>query len=210
MISIEEKLSVFTKLVLEKVQNEYDDKLNEINIQNDKRIKEYKLGLQRKGENIIKDMVQKGEIEKNKMIAKVKLDKKRKVLYKRQELIERLIDNMKNKALVFTDKEEYRHFLKTTIKDILLNFKSDESITLYLVKKDMKRHKLFILNEVKKYGFDDKNIEIIPFKEDMVGGIIAFNKNRTFKVDSSIYTKVEENRQLIGKQLYESLKKTGD
>lgn len=210
MITIEEKLSIFTKLVLDKVQHEFNDELCQINTKNEERIKAHKARLKKESEKMIRGMTKKGEVEKNRIISKAHLEQKRKILYKRQELLEKQIDIIKKKTLLFTDKEEYGSYLKKCLAEILSNFRNEETIRLYLTHKDMKKYKTVLLKEASNYGFDEKNIKFLSTEEEIIGGMIGVNQSRTIKVDASILSKIEESRQLIGKKLYDALEEAGD
>ncbi|WZL73472.1 V-type ATP synthase subunit E [Clostridiaceae bacterium 35-E11] len=209
MVTIEEKLGIFTKLVLDKVQHEFDEELQEINRNNTERIQAHQARLEKEREKTIKEMTKKAEVEKNKMISKAHLDQKRKILFKRQEILEKQIQNLKKKALLFTDTEEYKIHLKKQLREILTNLSNEKAIILYLTHKDMTKHKVFLLQEARNYGFDGINIEVSPAGEEIIGGMIGVNQSRTLKIDASILSKIEENRQLIGKKLYDALKKAG-
>jgi len=209
MITLEEKLSVFTKLVLGKARQELNEKQKEINTQNEGKIQEQALKLEQESEKTVKEWVKKGELEKNRQISKANLDKKRQILNKKQELVIRLVKNLEKKALEFTFKDEYKDFLKDILSKVLLNFKKNEPVTLYLTDRDLERYKAFILDEAQNHGFSPKNIEVLPLEEAFIGGIIGVNKDMTFRINYSISSMIEDKRQWIGQKLYDEFNKAG-
>lgn len=209
MITLEGKLSVFTKLVLGKARREFNEKQKEINTQNEGKIQKQVLRLKQESEKIVKEWVKKGELGKNKQISKANLDKKRQILNKKQELIARLVKNLERKALEFTQHDEYKDFLKDILSKVLLNFENDKPVTLFLTDRDLERYKSFILDEAQNYGFSQESIEMLVLEEAFIGGIIGVNKDRTFRINYSISSMIEEKRQWIGQKLYDEFDKAG-
>ncbi|MFZ5968601.1 MAG: V-type ATP synthase subunit E [Bacillota bacterium] len=210
MITIEEKLNVFTKLVLEKVQQEFDEKLMEINQKNNEVIEKHRAAIDQTSKKLLEDLTKKGEAKKNKMISKAKLEKKRKILHKKQELIDRLMENVGKKAMAFTDDEAYQTFFHQSISKVLSSFQGEEGIQLFVTTKDADRFGDFIYQEGEKAGFTKEQMDIAVSLEDIVGGIVVVNRQRTLRIDASIQTVIEEHRQLIGQKLYDAFKEAGD
>lgn len=210
MITIEDKLNVFRKLVLEKVQNEQQERLNEIYTENHEEMKTYQLKIEKERKEIVGKWIKKGKIEKKKIISKANLEKKKRNLNKKQEFIEKLVKSLKKEAFDFTTKKEYEELFQRILEDILIDLKDKECVTLYVMEKDLEKYKKLILSEGKKYGFSESNLEILPSKEDMIGGIVGISKDMTLRIDSSMITMIEDHRKLIGRRVYDVLKEVGD
>lgn len=210
MITIEEKLNVFTKLVLGHVQQEYEEKHQEISKVNNKKIETYKVRLEERKSEIIEDFVSKGKIEKNKLVSQASLDKKRKILNKKQELIERILSNLHKKAREFTHTSEYEGFLTGILREILPPFKGERALKIIVSQRDLERYRDLVLSEAYKVGFEEKDVQVMAAREEVTGGIVVFNQDMTLKVDSLIDTIIEEFRPTIGQKLYDALKEAGD
>jgi len=210
MITIEEKLNVFTKLVLGHVQQEFEKKYQEINRENDEKIEEHKTKLQERKERIVEDFISKGKIEKNKLISQANLDKKRKILNKKQEFIERIVDSLYKMAEAFCESPEYEGYLVRMLTEILPRFAHEKSVRVFINERDMKNHIELIVREAEKVGFDKEHIQLLKIQEEIVGGLTVYNDDMTLKVDSTIDAIIEENRHKIGQKLYEALKEAGD
>lgn len=205
MITMEEKLKVFTKLVLEKVQNEYDERAREIKEKNNKIIQNHKAKLREKSKQIIQDFVKKGEIEKNRMISKAKLDSKKKILNKREELLNKFIANLEKKARQFTYEEEYKNFLENSVDRVLIGLKDKEHICIYVTDKDRDRYGEIMNRLFVKHDFDSQKISIFTLDSEFIGGVIGIDKEESIKIDCTIKTLIEDNKNLIGQMLYEKL-----
>lgn len=205
MITVEEKLDVFTKLVLEKVQKEYEEKKKEIDERNNEIIHNHKSEISEKADKIVENMVTRGEIQKNGLISRAKVEGKRVVLSKKEELLEKLINNIEAKAVQFTYEDGYKDYIENSLSVVLQNLKNKESIILLFTDRDRSKYEELIVNIVKKNGFDTEKVEVQSLDPRLIGGVIAIDQEKTIKVDCSIKTKIEDNRNLIGQILYDAL-----
>lgn len=210
MITVEEKLDVFTKLVLEKVQKEYEEKKKEIDEKNSQAIHKHRSQINEKANKIVENMVSRGEIQKNRLISRAKIERKRVVLSKKEELLEKLINNIETKAVQFTYEDDYKGYLENSLSVVLENLKNKESIILFFTDKDRSKYEKVIVNIVKKKGFDTEKVQIQSLDSRLIGGVIAIDQEKTIKVDCSIKTKIEDNRNLIGQILYDALDREED
>lgn len=205
MITMEGKLDVFTKLVLEKVQREYEEKKREIEKGNNEAIQKHKLDIEEKSNKIISNMINKGEIQKNRLVSKAKVEKKRVLLSKKEELLGRIIDNIRLKAVQFTYEDNYRAYMEESLAIVLENLKNKKAIILFIRDNDRPKFNKMINNLIKEKNFDTKKVEFESLKDDAIGGVIGVDKEKTIKVDCSIKTKIEDNRNLMGQRLYDVL-----
>lgn len=205
MITVEEKLDVFTKLVLEKVQKEYEEKKKEIDQRNDEIIQGHKSEISEKADKIVENMVSRGEIQNKRLISRAKIEGKRVVLSKKEELLEKLINNIEAKAVQFTYEDGYKDYIENSLSVVLKNLKNKESIILFFTDKDRSKYEELIVNIVKKNDFDTEKVEIQSLDSRLIGGVMAIDQEKTIKVDCSIKTKIEDNRNLIGQILYDAL-----
>lgn len=205
MITVEEKLDVFTKLVLEKVQKEYEEKRKEIEERNSKVIRKHRLEINDKAKRIVENMVSRGEIQKNRVISRAKVDSKRVVLSKKEELLEKLVKNIEVKAVQFTYEGDYKGYFESSLYEVLENLKNRASIILFLTDKDRSKYEEEALKIAKEKGFDVEKVEIQSLDARMIGGVVGIDRDKTIKVDCSIKTRIEDSRNFIGEMLYEAL-----
>ncbi|MBS3994188.1 MAG: hypothetical protein KGZ33_00210, partial [Alkaliphilus sp.] len=170
MITIEEKLNVFTKLILEDIQKEYEEKHQAISKENNARIEKYKISLEERKTHIVDELVRKGKNEKNKLISQASLDKKRRILNKKQGFINKILDDLQNEAIKFTDSSEYEVFLAKILSESLSNFKEERTLRIIVSKKDLEKYRYLILGEVNKAGFEEKDVLLMAAHEEVTGG----------------------------------------
>ncbi|WP_432406939.1 V-type ATP synthase subunit E [Wukongibacter sp. M2B1] len=205
MITVEGKLDVFTKLVLERAQNDYEEKKREIDKGNNEAIKKHREVIKEKSNKIIEDMTSRGEIEKNRLVSKAKIHKKRSVLNKKEELLITFIERIEKMAYQFTYEDNYKDYLRDSLVDVLENLKDRENIVLYLTDKDRERFNEILGEIIVSVGLSSEKVEVLSLDYGFIGGAIGVDEERTIKVDCSIKTKIDDNRTLIGKVLYGEL-----
>ncbi|MGF7058496.1 V-type ATP synthase subunit E [Brassicibacter mesophilus] len=209
MITVEKKLNIFSKLILEKEQNESDTKLQEMKKNNEKIIQDHKEKIEEKARHLINNRVSKANVEKNTIISKVTSEAKNKILAKKKELLDRTIEGIKNKAKQFTDMPEYEIYLMNSVSEVLSALKGEQGVSMYLLQKDTERFNEKLTDIIIQNGFNQSDIEIMPTTYDIIGGVFAENKTKTIRIDATIKTVIEDNKSTIGQILYEELKKAG-
>ncbi len=205
MITVEGKLDVFTKLVLEKVQSEYEEKKKEIDKRNDEVIVKHREVMKNKADKITEDMAGRGEVEKNRLVSKAKIDKKRTVLIKKEELLTILVKKIEKMAFQFTYDDNYREYLRNSLIEVLDNLKNKEKIALYITDKDRDRFKDILEELIGSESLNGEKAELHSLDRGFIGGVIGVDEGRTIKVDCSIKTKIDDNKSLIGQALYREL-----
>ena len=210
MITIEEKLNVFTKLVLGHVQVEYEEKYNEINRQNNAIIEEHKQKLVQKKERIIEEYILKGKNERNRLISQGTIERKRKILSRKQQFIEKIVEELYDMALEFCNSQEYEGFMVRILEDILERFSEEKAIRIFVNDRDLKKFSQLFMKLIEKRSFSQDSIYIATSKDEIVGGLVVYNEDMTLKVDSSINTIIEGHRWKIGQRIYEALQESGD
>lgn len=210
MITIEEKLNTFSKLVFEKEQKRADEKLKNIFDMNYKSIEEHKKEIEKKCKEIVDKKIKEGNMKKNEMVSKASLDARNKTLVKKRLMLKTLIDEVEDKAKIFVESSEYKSFLLNKLSEILSDVNKDDVLSIYLAEKDIDRFKKDVLQLIEYSVLDIHKIDIIPMDKDIVGGILMVNHKRGIQIDNTIKTMIEDNKDLIGRLLYECLEEAGD
>lgn len=210
MITVEEKLNIFSKLIFEKVQNESDEILDKMYRENKKIIEDYRDEIKKKEDELINKKVRSGQLEKNRMISDANSEYKKNILNKNNDLFKRMIRQIERLAREFTTSEKYVQFLNKILMNVLSEFEKDESITIFVMKKDYEKHIENILKSLIDNNFDTNRVKIEIIPKDIIGGVIIVNSINTIRIDLSIKNKIEENKNYIGQMLYKEFDKVSD
>ncbi|OLS03639.1 V-type ATP synthase subunit E [Tissierella creatinophila] len=206
MITIEDKLDIFYKLVFKNEEEKAQERLENIEIQHKRILNDKIVELEKMKEQNINRRKNLAQIQKNEMISKAIGEDKRKLLIKREELLKDLISSLEIKAKEFTSTIEYREYMLKRLKDTLKE--SDEKdIIIKLNKEDSKKLQKELLEVAKEFN---ENLSFEELNKDAIGGFVITDKAKTYSLDNSFKSIIEENRYKIGKELYTSLEKIGD
>ena len=197
--TIEDKISLFTKVIIEKIELDFQQK-------NTKLVKYY----ERRKSVIIKDNEERKKVvitrttkdvktKKQQMILKAKSKMHLKVLKKKQEFIERIVEEIKKKTKTFIDTAEYIEFLKEAIKQVLSRFSKDQFVNFNFSRDDLRTNQKIILTTIK--SFRDEDTYKIEADNSLIGGVFVKSENGRLEIDFTINSIMEDSKKLIGKYL---------
>jgi len=197
--SIEDKISLFTKVIVERIELDFQQK-------NKKLVKYYesqrstiiKDNEKRKKEAIAsatKDAITK----KQQMILRSRSTMHLEVLKKKQEFIERIIEEVKKKTRTFTSTVEYIEFLKEAIKQVLSRFSGNQFVNFSFSSDDIKNNQKVILSTIK--SFRDEDTYKIEADNSLMGGVFVKSGDGRLEIDFTVNNIMEDSKKLIGEYL---------
>lgn len=206
MITIEDKLNIFYKIVLEKEKEESLKVLNEIEEKNKVTLAKHRERLLKVKDDIIEKSIKNGEVKKDELISQEIVEARKRIFTKKEGLLDDLILSLEKKAKDFVNSEEYSQYLLDGIGRVLKDIE-DEAIIIYLKNED----RLGLSGSIAKVGIEiGKKISFENANEDIIGGFIVSDIDKKYLIDESFKGKIEENKYLIGEELYSTLGKAGD
>lgn len=199
MITVEDKISTFSKYVYDKEFRLSNQVLQQLEDQNKKSLQAKQEEIERKCSNLEKKMNKKMEMESQKIISNAKLEAKNKFLNTKKELLDQFIQEILNSFQDFTKTEEYRRYIKKTLERAK-DFLKKDTIKVYLVKKDIEK----FASEIK---LEYPNVEIVEMEDENIGGMILESISDNERIDFTFRRKVNDWKNEIGLRLYEALEK---
>lgn len=202
MTTIEDKISLFSKIIYDKVNEEKEVKLREFNEESEKLINEEKARIEELRKNLKREVIKKSNIKANELVAKEKLNKQREVLALKDNLVQATLDEISKKLLSYVETKEYREFFIKSLEKTL-NEVEDGNYYIVIMRQDEERFKNDI-DAIRKMN-PNKKITIELSSEDFIGGIILRDIEGTFKVDNTLRSKLYGSREAIGIKVMEML-----
>ncbi len=206
MINIEYKLDIFNQIILKEEELNAKRELESLKSENEQIYENKKIDLEKNSKAIIARRIQLANSQKNEMISKARDENRERLLSIREELLEDLLVSLKEKALEFVKSENYEEYLLSKLKKAIDNT-TDFNIILTILPEDIKKYGKAIKKLTRDIQVD---IEIEEASPNIIGGFIISDKDKTYNLDSTFKTIIEENRYEIGKALYSSLEKAGE
>jgi V/A-type H+-transporting ATPase subunit E len=203
--TIEDKISLFTKVVIEKIELDFQQKQKkQLEYYESRKTALIKDNEERKRTAVAR-ATKDAETKKQQMILKTRSAMHLAVLKKRQEFVERIMDEVKKRTRAFIGTVEYVDFLMEAIKQVLFKFSDDQLVSFSFSRNDIENNREVILNTIK--SFRDEATYKIEVVDSLIGGVFVKSGDGRLEIDFTINTILEESNKLVGEILSSWLNK---
>ncbi|WP_128425053.1 V-type ATP synthase subunit E [Gudongella oleilytica] len=206
MITVEEKLEIFHKIVYREEEEKFQRALKELEEMNLQALEDKRKELEAHRDEIVRRKISMAKIERNEAMAKAIEKNKAQLRQKRKDLQDQLLREILKKADQFVDTDEYYEYLCENINKYLKEFENNE-VVVYVREKDKESIKGCIKGLVAVTG---KSFVIETMSDDKIGGFVISNSEKTYNIDHSLKTLIEEKEYTIGQRLCLALEKAGE
>jgi V/A-type H+/Na+-transporting ATPase subunit E len=200
--TIEDKIKLFSRIIYEQVQEEEKQKFYSFDAEKALWLEEKKRSLEQKYGKSLAETRKKAEIKANELLSREKTAFRKDILAVKDALVEETVSAVKGLLAAFTGSEEYREFLFAQVKSIVYSLEKGSYI-MYLNIKDKERLGDEILRSLE--GINGISVRLEAAAQDVIGGIILEDEEHSFRLDSSLSTKLQEYKQHIGIAVMEAL-----
>lgn len=200
--TIEDKISLFSKIIYDKVNEEKEERLEVFKAEAEKRINVESEKIEVLKRNLQREVEKKSNINANKIVAKERLNKQREILSLKDKLIKQTLEDVHKKLVEFVCFDEYKPHFLTMLQNTLKGIDKG-NYYIIILKSDYEKFQSEIEIVLKEYT--NGSIEIKISEEDFIGGLILMDFEGKFKIDNSIYSKLQECKEKIGIRVMEML-----
>ena len=197
--TIEDKISLFTKVVIERIELDFQQKQKKlVEYYENRKTEMIKENEERKG-NVVTRAIKDAESKKQQIILKTRSAMHLAVLKKKQEFAERITDEVKKKTRAFIGTAEYVEFLKEAIKQVLSKFSNDQFVSFSFSRDDIENKREVILQTIKSFRNEATyKIEVV---DNLIGGVFVESGDGRMEIDLTINTILEESNKQAGEIL---------
>jgi vacuolar-type H+-ATPase subunit E/Vma4 len=206
MITVEEKLDIFHRIVYRDEEEQFLKTLKELEDQNKQLLEDKKEEMAIVREETIRRKIIQAKVERNEVKSESLEDTKAKLRQKRKELEDDIVKAIIDKAKEYIKTKEYGEYLCHNLDKYLVEFDEDE-VVLILRENDKLISESCIMNLKTATG---KTFIVETMAEEKIGGFIISNKERSFNIDHTLKTLIEEKEYMIGKKLTQALGEVGE
>ena len=178
--NITEKLNIFTSLVLKDASAKREKLMEDVEKEYAERIGEKETELLQEAYDTIQHTIQDARKYANERVLHAEIDSKKKLILKREEIIEEVMSDAKREIVRFTESEKYGEWLLDKIEKALFEVGKGAK-TIYISSDDI-RFKEKIEQIPDMSGI---NVEASP-EHDFLGGAKVLNMDRKVAVDYSL------------------------
>ncbi|MDD4781672.1 MAG: V-type ATP synthase subunit E [Tissierellia bacterium] len=207
MVTIEQKLLLFSKLLNQSMNQSFEEELKELEKQYKEKLQKTKEEVDLEANKIVEKENKNFELKKNQIISKSKIKLKRETMLLKEKYYNQFLNSLKVKLNFFVNSKEYKNYLANNLKKLDNElFNNYSNLVIYLTKIDYDKYSEFI-----KENIEEKfNVTcIFNCLDTLIGGLIIENTEKNYRVDLSIDSILEENKLYIMQELFNALG-TGD
>lgn len=200
MVTIEQKLLLFSKLINHSMEKDFKDELKELEKQYSLRFDSSIAEIDAAAQSIEERAKKKAEMRRTESLSKQAVNIKREILLRKEKCYYIFMEKLKSRLAEFVNTEEYKKYLLGLIKNINTTDEYCDCV-IYLTEADNKRYSGLINEELKKNNIN------IEFKNscNIIGGLIVIDKNKNTKMDFSIDSVLEDNKTYIMQTIFDAL-----
>lgn len=195
MVTIEQKLALFSKLLNQEIKAEMDEKFKALEKEYERKVAESKYKADKDAQAIIDAARKSAELKRMEQISKSKISNKKELVLAKEEIVTRFMNKLKEKIIDFTKQPAYLTYLDHIVKE-LFNLKDcTDPLKIVITPWDYKTNLAFIQNLFNEIGVHQLQFEAT--KEPILGGIIVINLADNTKIDGSIMEMIDESYDQI-------------
>jgi len=189
-MSLEEKLEHFKETILKDAAVERNKILNDMKADVGKRLRTEKIKLEQQAEEFLRKELASVENIKNSMVSKAIMESKQLLMRTREEIIEAIYTEVKEKLLAFIHSEQYIPYLLDLIKHSCKTA-GEGQLTVYISQKDMELLSP-MLEDIKGSLPTGTTFEVAS--DDILGGCRVLNHTQDIMVNNALLQKLESSK----------------
>lgn len=210
MVTLEDKFAHFSKLVLGKAQSKYEEQLREVDKKNQEYLEQFKKELEVRAKDMKSKALQQGTHEKKLRVSRAQLDRKRKIMVVKDELMETLMLKIQEELIQYTRTEGYAEFIKERVKEFDKNLEEFDGVVVQMKQSDVDAYGSWVREYLEKqFPGLNGHIAFENLSPDYIGGIVLFNEQKTIRYDATVKALLEDWRERVGELLHDTFDKAG-
>lgn len=204
MITIEEKIKLFYKLLNQSMDVHFTEDLKEMEDSYKFKLEKLKNNVDKEAKEIEEKALKRAEIKRAESISKSKVIIKKDIMALKEKYYFTFMDKFKSVLKEFVNSNEYKTYLSNIISKLSdgINTYGNSDVVIYVTNNDKEKYSDFIKSEINK-----KITNNIIFKttENIIGGLVAELTEKNIKIDMSIDAVLEDKKTYIMQTIFETL-----
>ena len=204
MITIEEKIKLFYKLLNQSMDIHLAEDLKEMEDTYKFKLEKLKNNVDKEAKEIEEKALKRAEIKRAESISKSKVIIKKDIMALKEKYYYTFMDKFKLALKEFVNSNEYKTYLSNIISKLSDDIKGygNSDVVIYVTNKDKEKYSDFIKLELNK---KISNNIIFKTTENFIGGLVAEFTEKNIKIDMSIDAVLEDNKTYIMQTIFETL-----
>ena len=196
-VTIEDKIELFSKVIFGSIEEKSSQKRESLGEAHDKELEELSKEIEIRKAEFTEVAIAKAEREKVKLIAKANNQQQHVLLNKKQQAIQNVMERLQELARTFTETQDYKDYMKKSVKSVITTLDKSKHITFYSMEKDFQLIGQ-ILEEMSADTDNQIKYDIKKTTYNIIGGIIAEDMVNLMQLDLTLKALIDEYKETVG------------
>lgn len=210
MVTIEQKLTLFSKLLNQDIKEEMDEKFAQLDKEYEKRIAESKFEADKAATQIVEQARKRAEIKMAEYISKGKLARKKELMQLKEEMIVSFMNALYVRVGNFIETDAYLTYLKELIGQLKELKQHEHPIEVYITQRDYQENLEFIKGELLKLNIEPSKLSFKVATTPILGGFMIIDPTFNTRMDQSILATIEEAKEQIIEKISRTIGEVGE
>lgn len=210
MVTIEQKLTLFSKLLNQDLKEEIEKKSAELESEYGKILMAHKEEIDREALEIVEQAKRRAETKKLELISKGKMSSKKEAMLVKEKYINRFIKALEAKVDAFTLTTDYEAYLVREVASLIELKGYENNLEVYVTNRDFERHQGLIKKELIALGINEEMIDFKRCEMPILGGFIIQDPIMNMRIDGSMKSAIEDAKGQIVELITTKLEGVGD
>lgn len=202
MDTMSDKITFFSKIIYEKIDEEIKNFRDTFKADRERQISELKRDLEVRRKKELSEVSKEAEFKARELTARERTESRQQIMLLRESLIEKTIESLKQKSASFTGSTDYGDFLMELAAGSISTLQTGDYI-IFMTESDLGSYGDAVSRAAS--GRKDCSFELRAGSNQIIGGLIIEDSNRTFKVDNCFLSLIEDSRSDVGLKVKEIL-----
>ena len=203
MVTIEQKLSLFSKLLHRTMTEKFTEDMEALKKEYEVKIHKNKEAVDKETEEILYKSLKKAETEKTELVSRARIGMKRKYMSVKDKYCSILMSHIKAEIDKFIQSERYEAYLVTLARQLLEQEQLSGRMIIYMKGCDLEKYGETIRQELLKNRQWELSFQ--AGDDNMIGGLIAEDPVGHIRLDLSVEALLEDNRPYIMQVLFQAI-----
>lgn len=210
MVTIEQKLTLFSKLLNQDIKEEMDEKFAQLEKEYEKKMAENKYAVDKEATEIVEQARRRAETKKVELISKGRLSSKKEAMQIKREVTERFMKALEEKVMAFTHTSGYLNYLKKIIAQLSELADEKNDLVIYLTQNDYDQNRTFIEKEFNAIGVVSDRLKFEVAAMPILGGLVIVDEESSTRIDCSMIQMIDDAKEHIIEKISKAIGEVGE
>ncbi|HEX2946897.1 MAG TPA: V-type ATP synthase subunit E [Clostridia bacterium] len=202
MVTIEQKLSMFSKLLHRSMNDKFTEEMEKLRSEYAEKLAKNREEADSEAEDILRRSLKRAEAEKTEIASRSRINIKKAQMEVRERLFNTMLSRLTDRIRSFILSQEYGGYIASITKKLACAELTGSNLIILMTQADIDKHGELLKKEL---GEQQRELEFRVAGDDIIGGFIAIDTGSGIRMDFSIKTLLEDNHGYIMQELFRAL-----